>query len=341
MHPGTASRALDPNLPGRIAEPTATKVREAADALGYRPDPTARSLRTRRSGTVGIVLPDLTNPVLAPMVRAIEETLWAAGLACLVTDTDNRTDHEAALVTELVARRCEGLIVASAARTSRAVADLADTDLPVVLVTREPDGSGLPFVGADDATGVRSAVRHLVGLGHRRIGHLGGPEHLSTTVRRTRAFLDTCDDDDIRNPAVVHGPGFTIAGGVETMERMLADRPDVTAVIAGNDMMALGAYEVAERSGRRIPEDLSVVGHNDMPLMARVDPPLTTVSIRQELVGTTAAAMLLDLRAGGSPEPRRRLIETMLIERRSTAPPGTGRSRTPAGRPRMCDPLPP
>lgn len=321
MHPATASRALDPNLPGRIAEPTATKVREAARALGYRPDPTARSLRTRRSGTVGIVLPDLTNPVLAPMVRAIEERLWTEGLACLVTDTGNRRDHEAALVSELVARRCEGLIVASAARDSRAVSALGDAEPPVVLVTREPDGNRLPFVGADDEAGVRAAVTHLVELGHRRIGHLAGPKHLSTTARRTAAFREASTAHRITDAPVVHGSGFTVTGGVEAMGRMADDHPDVTAVVAGNDMMALGAYEVAERSGRRIPEDLSVVGHNDMPFMARVDPPLTTVSIRQELVGATAAAMLLQLRAGAVLEPRRQLIETRLVVRRSTAPP--------------------
>ena len=93
VHPGTASRALNPAHPGRIAEPTASRVRTAAHELGYTPDPTARSLRTRRSGIVGVVVPDLTNPVLPPIVRGIEETLWGAGLACLVADTDNDVER--------------------------------------------------------------------------------------------------------------------------------------------------------------------------------------------------------------------------------------------------------
>ena len=94
MHPATASSALNPALPGRITEQTARKVREAVDALGYRPDPAARSLRTRRSRIVGVVIPDLTNPVLAPIVRGVEETLWAAGLACLIADTETRARPE-------------------------------------------------------------------------------------------------------------------------------------------------------------------------------------------------------------------------------------------------------
>ena len=181
VHPATASRALNPALPGRIAEPTAARVRLAADELGYRPDPTARSLRTRRSGIVGVVVPDLTNPVLPPIVRGIEETLWGAGLACLVADTDNDVEREAVAVRELLARRCEGLIVASATRTSATVRALAGDGTAAVLVTRDVERAGLPFVAGDDAAGVAAAVAHLAGLGHERIGYVTGPAELSTT----------------------------------------------------------------------------------------------------------------------------------------------------------------
>ena len=125
VHPATASRALNPALPGRFTEQTARKVREAVDALGYRPDPAARSLRTRRSRIVGVVIPDLTNPVLAPIVRGVEETLWAAGLACLIADTDNDEAREMAVIAEFEGRRCEGLVVATASRRSPTVERLA------------------------------------------------------------------------------------------------------------------------------------------------------------------------------------------------------------------------
>jgi LacI family transcriptional regulator len=143
VHPATASRALNPALPGRIAEATASKVRAAAGELGYAPDPTARSLRTRRSGIVGVVIPDLTNPVLPPIVRGIEETLWRAGLASLVADTDNDAEREAVAVRELQARRCEGLVIASATRDSATVRALAADGVATVLVTRDVDHAGL------------------------------------------------------------------------------------------------------------------------------------------------------------------------------------------------------
>lgn len=318
VHPATASRALNPDLPGRITETTASRVREAAQALGYQADPTARSLRTRRSGTVGVVVPDLTNPVLAPIVRAIQETLWPHGLACLVTDTDNRIDMESTFVTELEARRCEGLIIATATRDSAAVSRLTSGDVPVVLVTREPDDSPFPYVGADDEAGVEAAVSHLAGLGHRHIAQLAGPRDVSTTIHRVKAFRAACTVNGIETGPILHGSGYTVDGGRETMRLVLAEHPHVTAVVAGNDMMALGAYDALDEAGKRCPDDISIVGHNDMPFMARVDPPLTTVAIPQSEIGVTAAEMLLDLRAGKAPDPPRRLIPTRLVVRGST-----------------------
>ncbi len=322
MHPATASRALNPALPGRITAETTRRVEEAARALGYSPDPTARSLRTRRSGVVGVVVPDLTNPVLPPMVRALEETLWEEGLACLLADTDNRADREAASIAELVARRCEGLIIATAARTSPAVADLAASGYPTVLVTREPDGSRLPLVAGDDIAGVEAAVEHLVGLGHRHLAYVTGPTHLSTTLRREAAFRRTMDRLlPATTPVVFHGDGFTVPAGHKTTRQALDAAPGFTALLAGNDMMALGAYRALRDAGLRCPDDVSVVGHNDMPFMDAVAPPLTTVSIPQHQVGSEAGRMLLSIRDGIEPEPRRRLVPVSLVVRSSTGPP--------------------
>ncbi|MFP3916021.1 MAG: LacI family DNA-binding transcriptional regulator [Actinomycetota bacterium] len=322
VHPATASRALNPALPGRIGAETTRRVQEAAHELGYRPDPAARSLRTRRSGVVGVVVPDLINPVLPPIVRGVEETLWEAGLGCLLADTDNRPEREAALVAELVDRRCEGMVVATASRASEAVRSLIGAEPPTVLVTREPDGSPLPFVAGDDAAGVTAAVDHLVSLGHEAIAYITGPTDLSTTVRREEAFRACLADRLPRSrPVVIHGSGFTVPAGQETTREALDSGRRPTAILAGNDMMALGAYEALAEAGLRCPQDVSVVGHNDMPFMSQVDPPLTTVSIPQDRVGVEAARMLLDLREGRSPEPMRRLLPTALVVRGSTAPP--------------------
>ncbi len=320
VHPGTASRALNPALPGRIAEGTARRVRAAAQELGYTPDPTARSLRTRRSGVVGVVVPDLTNPVLPPIVRGIEETLWAAGIACLVADTDNDAAREAVAVRELLARRCEGLVIATATRASATVRALAAAEPPAVLVTRDVDGAGLPFVAGDDAGGVQAAARHLLELGHRRIAYLAGPPDLSTTATRRAAVERALAGADL---VVAAARTYGIADGRAAARGLLAARPRPTAILAGNDMLALGVYEALAEAGLRCPADVSVAGHNDMPLVDRVDPPLTTVAIPRAEIGVTAARILLERLGGGADVggARRTLLPTRLVVRGSTGPP--------------------
>jgi LacI family transcriptional regulator, galactose operon repressor len=317
VHPGTASRALDPARPGRISSATVERVRAAAAELGYRPDFAARSLRTRRSGTIGLVVPDLTNPVIPPIVRGAEEALWAAGLACLLADTDNDQAREAVLIEELRARRCEGLIVASATRGSEAVEALAREDVAAVLVTRGIDSGALPLVAADDAAGVHAVVEHLVALGHERIAHVTGPRELSTTERRLRAFREALAG---AGAPVVHGEAFTIAAGERAAAALLRAHPDVTAIVAGNDMIALGCYAALAAAGRRCPDDVSVTGHNDMPFVAQAQPPLTTVAIPARELGAEAARVLL-ARLRGEDVPARVLLPTRLIPRGSTAAP--------------------
>ena len=317
MHPGTASRALDPARPGRISPATVERVRAAAAALGYRPDFAARSLRTRRSGTIGLVVPDLTNPVIPPIVRGAEEALWEAGLACLLADTDNDQAREAALIDELRARRCEGLIIASATRGSEAVEALAREDVAAVLVTRGLDSGAVPLVAADDAAGVHAVVEHLVALGHRRIAHVTGPRELSTTERRLLAFREALAD--VAAP-VVHGDAFTIAAGERAAAALLRAHPGVTAIVAGNDMIALGCYAALAAAGRRCPDDVSVTGHNDMPFVAQAQPPLTTVAIPARELGAEAARVLL-ARLRGEDVPALVLLPTRLIPRGSTAAP--------------------
>lgn len=323
VHPSTASRALDASLPGRIAEPTARRVRAAADELGYVPDPTARSLRTRRSGLVGVVIPDLTNPVLAPIVRGVEEKLWSAGLGCLLADTDNDPAREKAVIAGLRARRCEGLVVATARRHSPAVEQLAESGPPTVLVTRGLETPVLPLVAADDASGVSAAVEHLVTLGHRHLAHLTGPPDLSTTVRRARALTASLAGHGRPAGDVVvrHGAAFTVEVGRQLARVLLEEHPEVTAIVAGNDMIALGCLDALADAGLCCPEDVSLVGHNDMPHVERLQPALTTVAIPQRVLGIRAAEVLLRRLGGEAAAVEPLLLPTQLIVRGSTAPP--------------------
>ncbi|MGH9067242.1 MAG: LacI family DNA-binding transcriptional regulator, partial [Acidimicrobiales bacterium] len=189
VHPATASRALSPDTTGLVNAATAERVRQAAEALGYQPDLAARSLKTRRSHTVGVLVPDLTNPLFPPIVRGIEDVLAGAGYVALVGNTDMDDDRERLVLDRMRSRHVDGLILATARRKHPAVVEVASQGLPVVLVNRVVDDHTFASVAADDGLGIRLAAAHLVELGHRSIAHIAGPQGLSTGFGRYRGYL--------------------------------------------------------------------------------------------------------------------------------------------------------
>jgi LacI family transcriptional regulator len=320
VHPGTVSRALNPELAGRITPETTRRVEEAAARLGYVPDQFGRNLRTRRSHTIGVLIPDLGNPVFPPIVRGIEDTLRAAGYEAVIANTDDSTEREERLIDLLKARHCDGFIIASSRRDDPAVASLVGSATPVVLVNRLVDAAAAS-VASDDAAGMRAAVSHLVELGHTAIAHVTGPAALSMTQVRRTAF-----EEAMRAAGLTADPAL-----VETAERYAVDegnrafatlleRCTPTAVIAGNDMIAIGCYAALRSRGARCPADVSVVGFNDMLLSSFLDPPLTTVAIPQYDIGASAAELILG-RIAERGEPVHRLLPTELVVRGSTGPP--------------------
>ena len=308
---------------GRITATTTAQVERAAAELGYSPDHVARSLRTRRSDVVGVVVPDLTNPVIPPIVRGIEAVLWDSGVACVLADTDNSREREAQLVAELRDRRCDGLIISSATRSSPVPAQLARDGIPAVLVTRGTHPASLPLVTTDDRSGINALVAHLAELGHRRLAYLAGPPELSTTATRRAAFVAAVASNglDPKEILLTSCSAYTVAAALPVARALVASEPQVTAIMAGNDMIAIGCIAALEEAGLSCPEDVSVVGFNDMPLVDRLKPALTTISIAPREIGTTAASLLLERMAGRSKGKRPVLLPTGLVVRASTSPP--------------------
>ena len=189
VHPGTVSRALNAETRGLVNQETAERVIRAAEELGYRPNPIARGLKTNRSFTVGVLLPDLTNPLFPPIVRGIEDRLGAAGYTSLIANTDNDPDRERQDFEAMRARQVDGFITATARLDREFVAETAGLSEPIVLVNRRLEDESLPAVTVDDREGARLAVEHVVALGHRRVAHLGGPQELSTGHQRYLGFV--------------------------------------------------------------------------------------------------------------------------------------------------------
>jgi LacI family transcriptional regulator len=322
IHPATVSRALNPNTAHLVNAATVTKVRKAAAALNYVPNPMAAGLRTSRSHTIGVVIPDLNNPVFPGMVRGIQDTLSRTGYTPLLVNTDNDPESEAHVIAALSARRVDGFILATARRDHPLLVELSEK-FPIVLINRVSESVQLPSVSADDLHGIRLAVEHLYGLGHRSIAHIAGPAWSSSGHERSQAFSKAMRDHELvpaRRPVAV--TAWNIESAREAALRLLADNPTVTAIVSANDQIALGAIAAAKTLKRRCPRDLSVVGYNDMPLMDLVDPPLTTVRVPQHDIGAESARLMLSLlvEEGSTPIKQVRLTPELII-RSSTAPP--------------------
>jgi LacI family transcriptional regulator len=323
VHPGTASRALNVQTRELVNEATAQRVLSAAEELGYRANPIARGLKTSRSYTVGVLIPDLTNPLFPPIVRGIQDRLEEAAYTPLIANTDNDPDRERADIEAMRARQVDGLITATARRDHGLPADLEDLPLPVVLVNRGLEDGGRPAVVADDRLGVRLAVEHLVELGHRRIAHLAGPQELSTGYLRLQGFNEAMEalGIEIDPELVLVSSAFIESEGERLCNELLDRDTGVTAILAGNDLMALGCYDAFVARGIDCPGEISVVGYNDMPFTGWFNPPLTTVGLPHYEIGARAAELLLEqLREPDTPATQVTLEPTLVV-RRSTAPP--------------------
>jgi LacI family transcriptional regulator len=322
VHPATASRALNPETRPLVREDTARRVLEAAEALGYHPNPVARSLRTRRSNTVGVLIPDLTNPLFPPIVRALEDRLAAAGYVALIGNTDGDGERERLVFQRMRARHVDGMVLATAHLSDPLLADAARAGLPVVLMNRMAQDHSLDSVSVDNERGMWMAVAHLAAEGHKRIAHIAGPQEVSTGFSRYRGFLSAMDahgleaDPDL----IITAKAFSIEEGLRCTRALLERRSGCAAVAAGNDMLAIGCFAALEEAGLNCPADLSVVGFNDMPFMDRLRPPLTTIRFPHYQLGTEAAQLLLE-RIGGQGGPARVIyLAPELVVRGSTAP---------------------
>ena len=304
VHPSTASRALNERTRTLVNATTVARVLAAAEDLGYQPNALAQGLKVNRTMTVGMLVPDLTNPLFPPIVRGIEDRLTDAGCTLLVANTDNDETKERSILDVMARRRVDGLIVATAQREHPVLMTLLRSDYPVVLVNRTIDDPPLPSVGGDDHVGIGLAVRHLAGLGHRRIAHLAGPRELSTGLTRHQSFLTWMETVElpVDPDLIVFCSWFTQQAGATAFRELLARDVEFTAVVAANDLVALGCYDVAGEQGLAIPDDVSVVGYNDMPFTDRFAPPLTSVRIPHYDIGVKAAELILDqIEQPGSP----------------------------------------
>src|SRR5215469_14632737 len=238
VHPATASRALNPETRLLVSENTAGRVLAAAAELGYQPNAVARSLRTRRSHTVGVLIPDLNNPLFPPIVRGLEDRLEADGYVALIGNTDSDDARERRVFEQMRARHVDGYALATAHLRNPLLTETIKAGVPVVLMNRTAEDHGLPSVTVDNECGARMAVSHLASLGHRDIACIAGPQDVSTGLARYQGFKAAMAATGLEVPPhrVAFASAFSIEEGYRCSRQILAAGKRCTAVAAGNDM---------------------------------------------------------------------------------------------------------
>jgi LacI family transcriptional regulator len=323
VHPATASRALNPGTRSLVSDETTSRVLEAARQIGYQPNPMARGLKTNRSSTIGVLIPDLTNPLFPPIVRGIEDTIGAAGFTVVLANSDNHHEKERLLFESMRARQAEGFIMATAERDHPLIEDAIAADVPIVLLNRTVESQKAFAVVGNDRAGAALAVNHLADLGHRAIAHLVGPSKFSTALARYQGFVDamTLRDLPVDPDLVRFGDAFTEEEGLRLFNELRAAGTQFTAIFAGNDLLAMGCYDGLREHSLRCPDDVSIVGYNDIPFLDKLNPPLTSIRLPHYEIGVEAGKLLLERITEPSARARTILLEPELIVRGSTAPP--------------------
>ncbi len=301
VSPATVSRVL--NGDPRVGDAYRTRVRRAVEELDYRPNILARNLRRQRTAMIGVVVPDIENPHFGEMVRAVEDQAFDAGYRVLVCNTDETSEKQRAYLEALIDERVLGVIISPSDPGGEQISSLLDLGIPVVACDREVTDPRADAVLADNVKAMRVGSDVLLAEGHRRIAYVGGLTDVETGAERLAGYEMAMRAAGLE-PLVVDGD-FRLERGAQAVADLLRREPRPTALIAGNNMMTLGALRAIGEAGLRVPADVALVGVDDPPWSSLVDPPLTTLAQPVRAMAADAMELLLQRVTGVRENPRR------------------------------------
>jgi LacI family transcriptional regulator len=323
---GTASRALDPRREAMVKPATRDAIKRAAEDLGYQINTAARGLRRGVSDLVGVVISDFGNPIIAPIIRGIEDVASREGFQTFVTETRGQAGGIAKALSQLTQRRAAVIVVTGVQTEDGPAVEKhlqATNSIPLIFALRELENLSATSVILDDEKGGRIAGQHLLDLGHKLIAEIPGPSNASPFRYRSKGFKEAVSayetasylttKNDLNLPP-------TYETGHQLAQDLLSRHKGVTGIFAHNDLMAIGAIDAIREVGLKCPEDVSVVGFDDSPLMDHIDPPLTTVRLPGEDIGHRAGYQAIRAAQDSEQPPIRSKLEPRLVLRASTQP---------------------
>lgn len=320
---GTVSRVL--NGSGYVSEKAQQKVWEAIKQLGYIPNGVARSMVTKRSYTLGVVLPDFTNPFFPRLARGIENEARKQGYTIIMVDTDWQEHNESQAIDTLRQHAIDGALLVASANAKPFVRKLTEARIPVVLLDRGVEGlEDISQITVDHYKGARKAMTWAYEKGHRHIGFLAGPVKASSANLRLRGYLDAIGRADVAVNEIEQHPelpivraNFSFEKGKQGAEELVRDHPEVTCIFAANDLSALGALSYLAAYGISVPDDIAIIGFDDILMATLVHPSLTTIHQPTYEMGTLAANLLLQQIANPRHKPEKHVLEPTLIVRQT------------------------
>lgn len=300
-----------------VGAETEARVHQAIQDLGYRPNLVARSLRRRETSTIGLIVPHIVSPFWAELVHAVERIGRASGYSLLLGNSNWSTDRESDYVRLLLAKQLDGLVLALAYINDADLSDVIAAELPVVLINEMPGGPPVSSVVVDGYHGGYLAGQYLARLGHRRVGCITSPRG-GTACRRAGGFRNAFADAGVLLPDAAFVTGdFEYASGVTGIMELLQRDPELTAVFTANDVMALGVLKQLNRMQRRIPEDMSVVGFDNIGFTTVITPEMTTVAQPIAEIGAAVMRLLVDAITHRCIGPQLVVLQPTLVERES------------------------
>jgi len=304
----------------RLVSPeTRERVLAAMDALEYRPNALARSLRQGKTNTIGLVLPDSANPFFAEISRSIEDEAFKKGYSVFLCNTELDTQRELFYVDVLSKKQVDGIIFVAAGDQADSLDFLLRQNMPVVMIDRDLPNVEVDAVLTDHQLGGFLATHHLIELGHTCIACIAGPSTITPSAERMTGYQQALEQSGLSyNEHLIIRGDYHAQSGMEITHAILKMNPRPTAIFALNDLMALGALRAAAEAGYSIPRDLAVVGYDDLELARFTNPPLTTIAQPKKEIGAQAVNLLVDRMSHWSRPPSRLVLAPQLIIRRST-----------------------